>query len=118
MGSKFFKIFTSKNMPPSWRKDWRKKILNMKSSTTSTNSTHSGTTPHAQVPSQHLVAHVTLVHVKSFSPSISPKLRGGLEPTQARYLSYGNRRPYQLSYSGLALGIILAIIFCIFHLWR
>ena len=40
MGSKFFKIFTSKNMPPSWRKDWRKKIFNMKSSTTSTNSTH------------------------------------------------------------------------------
>ena len=26
MGSKFSKIFTSKNIPPSWRKDWRKKF--------------------------------------------------------------------------------------------
>ena len=44
--------------------------------------------------------------------------RGGLEPTQARYPSYGKRRPYQLSYSGLPLWFILAIIFSIFHLWR
>ena len=42
----------------------------------------------------------------------------GLEPTQASYPSYGKRRPYQLSSSGLALSFILAIIFCIFHLWR
>ena len=30
MGSKFLKIYTSKNIPPSWRKDWRKKNFNMK----------------------------------------------------------------------------------------
>ena len=42
-------------------------------------------------------------------------LRGGLEPTPVNYPWYGNPPPYPLSHSGLALGMIFAIIFSIFE---
>ena len=38
-----------------------------------------------------------------------------MEPTPVRYPWYGNRRPYQLSHSGLALSTMFAIIFYLFQ---